>query len=367
MSEGFEFNGIEQNLVNKYSMLRLPINVGFELTPYCNFNCKMCYIHDSNLNCSILRKEHWINFARQAKDLGVLFILLTGGEPLLHPDFKEIYRELKKMGMVLTLNTNASLIDEEMADFFQEDLPRRINISLYGTTNEVYEELCGIKNGFDKVDKAIQLLKQRNVPIKINIVANTINYDNLDDMYEYCKKNDLVVEANSYLYEPIRKNKDESQRYRLGISEMALANVKWDEYRFTKEVMDIRCRDAKRLLENYKAPTTNETMNLQCRAGTSSFWVCWNGNAIPCVNIPISQVSLLETSLEEAWNQILQDTSKIRVSKKCSECPIKIFCQTCGAIAYHENKKYDEVPTIMCETTLEQLKILASRIKEIGE
>lgn len=367
MSEGFEFNGIERNLVKKYSMLRLPINVGFELTPYCNFNCKMCYIHDSKLNCSILRKKHWINFAKQAKDLGVLFILLTGGEPLLHPDFKEIYRELKSMGMVLTLNTNASLIDEEMADFFREDLPRRLNISLYGTTNEIYEKVCGIKNGFDKVDKAIQLLKERNVPVKINILATKLNYDNLDEMYEYCKKNDLTVEANSYLFEPIRKNKSESQQYRLKPFEMAIANIKWDEYRFTEEVMRIRCNDAYETLKNYKVPITNETVNLQCRAGTSSFWVCWNGNAIPCVNIPIAQISLLENSMEDAWNHILQKTYEIRVSKKCNECLLKRFCQTCGAIAYHENGKFDEVPNIICETTLEQVKILASKAEKKGK
>lgn len=365
MSEGFEFNSIERNIVNKYSMLKLPINVGFELTPYCNFNCKMCYIHDLNLRSPYLKKEKWIEFAKQAKELGVLFILLTGGEPLVHPEFKEIYRELKNMGMVLTLNTNASLIDEKMADFFKEDLPRRINISLYGTTNEIYEELCEIKNGFDKVDKAIQLLKERNVPIKINIIANTLNYDNLDEMYEYCRKNNLTVEANSYLYEPIRKEKGK-QQYRLEPSKMAIANVKWDEYRFSKEIMEIRCNDAKNILENYQAPTTNETMSLQCRAGTSSFWICWNGNAIPCVNIPTTQVSLLRHTMEEAWNQILQETSNIKVSKKCHECLLRRFCQSCGAIAYHENKKFDEIPTVICETTLEQVKILASRVNEKG-
>lgn len=366
MSEGFEFNGIERNLVNKYSMLKMPINVGFELTPYCNFNCKMCYIHDSKLNCSILRKEHWINFAKQAKDLGILFILLTGGEPLLHPEFKEIYCELKSMGMVLTLNTNASLIDEKMADFFKEDLPRRINISLYGTTNEVYEKVCGIKNGFDKVDKAIHLLKERNVPVKINIIATKLNYDNLDEMYEYCKKNDLTVEANSYLYEPLRKSKGK-QQYRLEPSKMAIANIKWDEYRFNEDIMKARCIDAYEILKKYKEPTTNDTVNLQCRAGTSSFWICWNGNAIPCVNIPIAQISLLENSMVDAWKQILYETSEIRVSKKCSECLLRRFCQSCGAIAYHENKKFDDIPTVICETTLEQVKILASRVNEKGE
>ena len=61
-------------------------------------------------------KGEWIKLAHQMKDAGTLFLLLTGGEPLLFPGFKEVYIELQKMGMILTINTNGTLIDEEWAD-----------------------------------------------------------------------------------------------------------------------------------------------------------------------------------------------------------------------------------------------------------
>ena len=364
MSEGFEYSQIEQNLVNKYSLLQLPINIGFELTPYCNFNCKMCYIHDAHLKASVLNKDQWINIAKQARNLGVLFILLTGGEPLLHPQFKEIYTELKNMGMILTINTNGTLINEEMAQFLSSNPPRRINLSLYGTTNEIYNNLCEKPHGFDEVKQSLELLLKYHIPVKINIIANTLNYHNLDDMFTFCKHYHLDVELNSYLYEPIRKNNNEKQLYRLSPQDMALANIKWYEYRYSLEQMMAQCVVAYESLSQYKQPTTNELIPLQCRAGTSSAWVCFNGDMIPCVNIPTSKVSLFDHSLKEAWDIILKDTSQIKVSRKCLECSLKKFCQSCGAIAYHENQTFEKVPDIMCETTYYQVKQMASRINK---
>ena len=53
------------------------------------------------------------------KTWGTLFILLTGGEPMLYPHFKELYTRLREMGFILTLNTNGTLIDNEMVRILQ--------------------------------------------------------------------------------------------------------------------------------------------------------------------------------------------------------------------------------------------------------
>ena len=75
-------------------------------------NCDMCYVRLSREEMQqkgrIRSGEEWIELAKQMRDAGTLFILLTGGEPLLHPDFQRIYYELKKLGMIVTLNTNGT-------------------------------------------------------------------------------------------------------------------------------------------------------------------------------------------------------------------------------------------------------------------
>ncbi|MFR2769413.1 MAG: radical SAM protein [Thomasclavelia sp.] len=83
----------------------IPISGTFELTPRCNFNCKMCYVHLLEKDIPKYGKElsakKWIDIAKQAKEAGTTWLCITGGEPLLHPEFEEIYTQLSKMGFLL--------------------------------------------------------------------------------------------------------------------------------------------------------------------------------------------------------------------------------------------------------------------------
>src|SRR5699024_12313375 len=99
-------------------------------------NCDKCYIRlnksEMEKQGRVLTGDEWVKIGKQMQKAGTLFVVITGGEPLLYPEFKKVYLGLKKLGMIITINTNGTLIDEKWADFFQKNLPRRINITLYG-------------------------------------------------------------------------------------------------------------------------------------------------------------------------------------------------------------------------------------------
>lgn len=99
---------------------------------------------------SIKTPDFWLELARQAKEQGMLYLLLTGGEPFLYPDFWMLYEELVKMGFVISINSNGSLIDEKIIEKLKKYPPARINITLYGASDETYERLCGIKKGIQE-------------------------------------------------------------------------------------------------------------------------------------------------------------------------------------------------------------------------
>lgn len=142
---------VERMLLAQAKRSCTPANGSIELLPLCNMNCDMCYVRLSReeMECQgrMRTAEEWLEIGRQMKKAGVLFLLLTGGEPFLYPDFKRLYLGLKQMGMILTINTNGTLIDEELADFFAKNKPRRINITLYGTDEETYINLCHYPKG----------------------------------------------------------------------------------------------------------------------------------------------------------------------------------------------------------------------------
>ena len=92
--------------------------------------------------------DQWLELARQAVDNGMVFLLLTGGEVFLRPDFFEIYTPLTRMGLVLTLFTNGTLITDEIASRLAEAPPSRTEITLYGATAETYEAVTGIPGSY---------------------------------------------------------------------------------------------------------------------------------------------------------------------------------------------------------------------------
>ena len=172
----------------------IPISGTFELTPRCNFHCRMCYVHLEPSEIPKYGKEltarEWIRIAKGAKEAGTTWLCLTGGEPLMHPEFETIWRELSQMGFFITLQTNASMIDGKFEKLLEAFPPRQVKITLYGTNNDVYEQVCRIPGGFTKVDRGIQRLKEMRIPIQL---VSTIIRQNEDDVkrmafYAYCNQ-----------------------------------------------------------------------------------------------------------------------------------------------------------------------------------
>jgi MoaA/NifB/PqqE/SkfB family radical SAM enzyme len=145
-----------------------PVSGTFELTSRCNFRCEMCYVHDECHNAEALSTEQWLKIAEDAKNAGTLFLLITGGEPLAREDFPILYTEFKKMGFMVSLNTNGSLLHKHF-DLFKKYPPVRVNVSLYGADDNTYESLCKIR-AFTQVYKNVKTLKEMGISVKFNTI-----------------------------------------------------------------------------------------------------------------------------------------------------------------------------------------------------
>ena len=223
-----DVNPIEQMLVERAFRMRLPIACTLELTPLCNFDCRMCYVRLSGEELRgrgrLLSGSEWLRIAEEMKTAGVLFVLLTGGEPLLHPDFREIYRGLISMGMIVSVNTNGSLIDEEWADFFAENRPRRVNITLYGADEATYEKLCRAKGQFEKVMRGIKLLKERGVAVKMSGSLVPENEAQTGALLDISEGLDVPVNITTYMY-PVTRERGRAYDETARLSPEAAARV----------------------------------------------------------------------------------------------------------------------------------------------
>ena len=165
-------------LHGKGAQMGLPIGGNFELTPRCNFNCPMCYVHLTKKQQEAAGKEltarQWIELAREARDQGMMFVLLTGGEPFIRQDFFEIYHAIKEMGLMVSINSNGSMLDGEIRRKLLEDPPFRINISLYGGCAQTYRDMCG-QDVFSRVTDNIRALREGGVDVRLNLSITPYN------------------------------------------------------------------------------------------------------------------------------------------------------------------------------------------------
>lgn len=269
----------------------IPVSGTFELTPRCNFNCKMCYVHLKNKDIPRFGREltakEWLRIAEEAKAAGTTWLCITGGEPLLHPEFETIYRELASMGFFITLQTNASLIQGKIAKLLEAYPPRQCKVTLYGSNDHIYEAVCGVKYGFTMVDEGIKTLLELHIPV---ILISTIIRQNIEDasnMSRYAWQMGLPWMGNGSIKSSVRGTNNEISSFRV---EEALEN---------QLKADIRKRLSKSPVNIERKPCT------YCTDYRLGYWVTWNGDLRFCSFMNEPHIPVKDLSFTEAWNDLM--------------------------------------------------------------
>ena len=364
---------LTEYLHRKASITKTPISGTFELSPLCNMDCKMCYIKMSKEKQeSIARlrtKEEWIELAQKAKEKGLLFLLLTGGEPFLVKDFKELYIELYKMGFCISINSNGTMIDENVIEWLKHYPPMRMNITLYGASDETYGRLCNNPRGFTQVTKALSLLKENNIQVKLNCSVTPYNKEDLKQMMDFAEEHDLPIQATSYMFPPLRKDETKiGQNDRFTAEDAALYGAYISAYsngfdRF-KEYIEY---GQLALYDTDDDCGVVEGDHMRCRAGITSFWMTWEGKMLPCGMIPEGGLDPWEVSFDEAWENAKNIVSEIILPVKCAGCGKKDECKACAAMVYTETGTYDKVPQYRCEMTKNYPEACKKVLKELEQ
>ncbi len=329
----------------------IPVSGTFELTQRCNFGCEMCYVHDCTKKTDRLSAEDWLNLAKQAKDEGTVFLLLTGGEPLLRDDFEQIYTALAQMGFLISINTNGSLL-ERYTKLFDELPPTRINVSLYGADDSAYGKLCR-NHAFDEVLNAVKQMKKLGISMRFNTIFTPENIYGYKKIVDISRDMGIPLKPTTYAYPPVRLGK-KNENSRFSPEEAAEYISLIDEYRFDK---DFYLERAGKLLLLPEGPKENK---VRCRAGKSSFWITADGIMRPCGMMPAPDSRPLEDGFKKAWQEIKSETENIRLPEECLTCKYSGICNVCAAMCKAETGDFGKTPQYICRMT-KHLFTLAER------
>lgn len=167
---------------------RYPFMGQWELTCRCNLKCVMCYTDVFNTPSRLrqeLTTEEIFRIMDELHEAGTVELVFTGGEPLSRPDFMEIYERAHKLGFLITVFTNGTLVTEEIADRWTAHLPRSVEISLHGISGATFEGVTQISGSFARCLRAIELLVARGIPLVLKTVGLTMNRREILEIKEY--------------------------------------------------------------------------------------------------------------------------------------------------------------------------------------
>lgn len=360
---------ISKYLHEKGCRLGIPVSGNFELTARCNFNCKMCYVHLQKNVQELIEKEltadQWLALASDARDQGMVFLLLTGGEPFLRKDFEQIYRELIKMGIVVSVNTNASLYNDDLRSLFRAYPPMRINVSLYGGSEETYQRLCG-NASFEKVYQNLKRMKEDNLKLRLNVSLTPDNVSDIEKIHEISKELNLQAKAASYMYPPVRVTGETgSNAGRFDEQTAGEIMAQWNLLRDSKEVFLQRAASIPsfEMAECPYDPEVSKEEGVTCRAGRSTFWMTWDGRMLPCGTMDIEASYPLKDGFVEAWEEVRQRTAAIRMPRECGRCVLRPYCGVCAANCKAETGEFSKRPEYLCEMTKNRCKAILEMAK----
>lgn len=331
---------------------RIPLTATIEIISECNFRCIHCYI-DKSFRNEILTYEQIVEFGNQIIEMGCLYVVLTGGEVLLHPDFKRIYEFFVKKGICVSVFTNGSLIDDEIIELFVKYPPRVVEITMYGFSSDTYKRITKTVQ-YATVKNNILKLMHRGINVLLKMFVLDKNYCDFEAIRKFAIDNSIPFKYDSRIIAEL--NSDEMthqlpENIALDLELSRFSTVtKYNEETF-----------------NYIIETGTNKL-FQCGAGRSSCWLKSNNRLRICNFLSHIEFDMNRYTVEKAWELIPQYIeNNIPKESKCYDCEYRNFCDYCPAISHVTFQSADMMNQIFSYCRRAKLRSKSDKNRESSE
>jgi len=324
MSEYTPTNGLSPyaSLVAKSWNSALPMTALWEITYACNHKCAFCY------NCPErgrreLTKEQITDGLRKIADLGCVFLVLSGGEPLTRPDFFDIAWAGKKLGFAIRIYTNGYLVDEIVARKLKELMPFEIEISFHGSRAESFDKLTGVPGSFDRVLQGIRNLRAQGLKVNMKCPITRWNQWELREIKALAESLGCHAE-----FDAVITPRDDGDTSPLALQ----ADREFLEKLWSPEYADITH-------EEVPVPRNDTLVQANCGTGRSTIALDPYGNIYPCVQWRRSAGLITDVpDLRALWKEspVLNEVRRIALEipkTTLKTCESGEFCSFCPGVA----------------------------------
>ncbi len=323
-----------RRLFMKVEEKKIPLWTHIDLTYKCNTDCIHCYCQhlDSSFGGAYDKKDlttqEVIHLLDQLADAGALNLTLSGGELFVRKDFFEIaFYASREKHFALTLYSNGTLINERMADRLAELAPVAIEISLLGATAEVHDAIVQRPGSFDRVVRAVGLLRSRGISVVLKTSIMQPNFHQADEMARLAQTLGSRTYRSTIEITPRNDGNTGVMQYQLTDAQMLdyLARDFPSPWPYTEPVP----------LEEARQKTT-------CGTGTVACYISPYGDVYPCIQLLISMGNIRDRAFKEIWEapsdlrRKLEQIQSYGDLPDCKTCEYVQLCNRCHGLAYLE-------------------------------
>ncbi len=360
-------------LWQKLEAKRALFSFDLDLTARCNLNCRHCYINlpagDEAARARELSLEEIGHIADQAIELGALWCLLSGGEPLLRPDFAEIYMMLKRKGLLISLFTNATLIRPEHIELFKKYPPRDIEVTIYGASAVTYERVTRRLGSFAHFVAGLDALFAAGIKVRLKAMALRSNLEDMEAIAEFGR----ARTKDFYRFDPqlhLRYDRDPVRNEEIKAERLTPAEVTAME-RADAERFGSLLKGCDELInEAFTHAGCNHLFH--CGAGNGSCAIGYDGTFRLCQSLwaPGTTANLREVPLRQAWEELVPRVRDMRSQDaqflaSCRKCAIVNLCLWCPAHAWLETGRMDGATPFFCQVAHARAEAILEKIGEL--
>jgi len=346
--EIWSYGEFSERLHQKWTSRRVPLDGTIEITHRCTLKCSHCYnslpLDDVGARLSELSYEEHCRILDEITDAGCLWLLFTGGEAFVREDFLDIYTYSKQKGLLISLFTNGTLITPRVADHLARYAPFSVEITLYGRTRKTYESISGVPGSFERCLRGINLLRERNLPLRIKTMVVTANRHEIWDLQQFVRQ-DLGLE---FRFDAMINPKIDCSQRPLAFRLTPAEAVELD-------LMDpARINAWKSFACRFNGPVHASTgcdEMYHCGGGINSFSINPQGKMGLCVFSQCDSYDLRRGSFRDAWENVLLNVRRKKAtrSNKCTACEIKAMCGMCPANGELEQNDPESPVDFLCQ------------------
>lgn len=325
-----DFKSFLNEIVPYAKKSRTPIIGLFELTGRCNFKCVMCYVREiasSKVLSEEFSTKEWISIFDTMISKGMIYAVLTGGECMLRTDFKDLYLYLFQHGVKVSINSNGSLISSDYISFFKKYPPVNIQISLYGSCDNAYENVT-CRKSFSAVSNTLRLLKEAGINFSVQVTPSKAMLPDFENTIKFLIDQSYPYKIGDFLIE--NKNGDKLD------SDVSLSPNDYVSLMMKNASLRGKTLETIDSVPKPFGDCTSCDDGILCSAGTCRACIDWHGDLYSCYALPLPKYNLKQYGFDKAWELLGEDILSVRAPIECKGCAYEKVCIKCPGVRYKD-------------------------------